>query len=172
MTPKLTHILLHAKKFTSQIMLQMPKQTNLGLLIRTFNLVGLAPLFTVEKIMTNGKCSQLFFYLGPEEFLQIDQCKLYNRLYKDMAREGKEEKKKTKKTLRDAPEQVLSQVYLNLHPNKKISLVENKKESDSWLLNGKWTFIVLGIVCPEWTDLVQGNFFLFLRHCDIQQHFI
>ena len=64
MRPKLSDILLHAKKFSSEIMLQMPKQTNLGHLIHTFNKVGLTPIFTVENIMTNNKCSQLFFYLG------------------------------------------------------------------------------------------------------------
>lgn len=52
-------------------MLQLPKQTNIGHLVRIFNKVGLAPLFTVEKIMTNEKCSQLFFYLGSENFIRI-----------------------------------------------------------------------------------------------------
>jgi len=64
MKPKLTDILLHAQKFSTQIMLQMPKQTNIGKIIRIFNKVGLSPIFTIEKIMTSGKCSQLFFYLG------------------------------------------------------------------------------------------------------------
>ena len=64
MKPKLTDILLHAKNFSTEIMLQMPKQTNLGHLITIFSKVGLYPVFTVEKIMTNHKCSQLFFYLG------------------------------------------------------------------------------------------------------------
>lgn len=53
MKPKLTDILVHAKKFSGNILLQMPKQTNLGHLIRIFKKLDLAPVFTVEKIMTN-----------------------------------------------------------------------------------------------------------------------
>jgi len=49
----------------------MPKQTNIGHLIRIFKKLNLAPIFTVEKIMTNEKCSQLFFYLGTENFIKI-----------------------------------------------------------------------------------------------------
>lgn len=64
MSPKLSDILIHAQKFAGEILLQLPKQTNLGNLIRVIQSVGLRPIFTVEKIMTNGKCSQLFFYLG------------------------------------------------------------------------------------------------------------
>ena len=50
MTPKLSDILLHAKKFAGEILLQMPKQTNIGNLIRIFQQVGMQPIFTVEKI--------------------------------------------------------------------------------------------------------------------------
>lgn len=64
MAPKLSDILIHAQKFAGEMLLQLPKQTNLGNLIRVIQSVGLRPIFTVEKIMTNGKCSQLFFYLG------------------------------------------------------------------------------------------------------------
>jgi len=53
MKPKLSHILIHAKKFSGEIMLQMPKHTNIGKLIRIFQNVGLCPIFTVEKILTN-----------------------------------------------------------------------------------------------------------------------
>lgn len=53
MKPKLTDILVHAKKFCGDILLQMPKQTNIGHLIRIFKKLDLGPIFTVEKIMTN-----------------------------------------------------------------------------------------------------------------------
>jgi hypothetical protein len=53
MKPKLSDILIHAQKFSKEIMLQMPKQTNIGKLIRVFQRVGLSPIFTIEKIMTN-----------------------------------------------------------------------------------------------------------------------
>lgn len=64
MNPKLSDILIHAQKFAKEILLQMPKQTNIGNLIRIIHQVGLRAIFTVEKIKTNGKCSQLFIYLG------------------------------------------------------------------------------------------------------------
>lgn len=78
----------------------MPKQTNFGHLIHVFSKVGLAPIFTVEKIMTNNKCSQLFFYLGSEGFVQMGKCQFYNKLYKDLGSEGKEQKKKVKKLMK------------------------------------------------------------------------
>ena len=90
MTPKLSDILIHAQKFAKNIMLQMPKQTNIGELIKVFKAVGLNPIFTVEKIMTNKRCSQLFFYLGSEQFQQIERCQLYIHLYKDLGSETKE----------------------------------------------------------------------------------
>ena len=84
MKPKLTDILLHAQKFSGEMLLQMPKQTNIGRLIRVFKKVGLTPIFTIEKIMTNEKCSQLFFYLGNENFIRIEKCQLYSQVYKDL----------------------------------------------------------------------------------------
>ena len=122
MKPKLTDILSHAMKFSNQIMLQMPKQTNIGLLMRSFQRVGLAPYFTVEKIMTNSKCSQLFFYLGSDKFMQLDKSPFYNKLYKDLGSEGKEEKKKVRLAVKASPAAVMGRVYMVLHPNKKIML--------------------------------------------------
>jgi hypothetical protein len=64
MNPRLTDILNHAKKFCSNIMLQMPKNTNIDNLIKVIQNCEYYPLFTIEKIMTNGKNSQLFIYFG------------------------------------------------------------------------------------------------------------
>jgi hypothetical protein len=130
MKPKLTDILLHAKKFTTDIMLQLPKQTNIGRLIRIFRRVGLAPIFTVEKVMTNGKCSQLFFYLGSEQFVAIEKCQFYNRLYKDLQVEDKLQKKRTKEAVRDRPSELLGEIYARLYPNKKKSLLEREDGSE------------------------------------------
>ncbi len=47
MNPKLSDILIHAQKFAREILLQMPKQTNIGNLIRIIHQVGLKPIFTV-----------------------------------------------------------------------------------------------------------------------------
>ena len=84
MNPKLTDILLHAQKFSPQIMLQMPKQTNLGNLIRCIHRAGMKAIFTIDKIMTNNKLSQLFIYLGSESFSLISSSSLYNQLYRDL----------------------------------------------------------------------------------------
>lgn len=64
MHPKLSDILNHAKKFGSKIMLQMPKNTNIDNLIKVIHQCDMYPLFTIEKILTNGKVSQLFVYFG------------------------------------------------------------------------------------------------------------
>jgi hypothetical protein len=106
-------------------MLQMPKQTNIGKIIRIFNKVGLSPIFTIEKIMTSEKCSQLFFYLGTEDFIQIEKCQLYNSIYRDMKLEGKEKKKKFRSVVKDHPEQALREVYKSLYPNKRTIFVES-----------------------------------------------
>lgn len=108
----------------------MPKQTNVGKIIRIFNKVGLSPIFTIEKIMTNEKCSQLFFYLGTEQFIQIEKCQLYNSIYRDMKIEGKEKRKKVKGTVKDNPSEVLKEVYKSLYPNKRINLIESEKKSE------------------------------------------
>jgi hypothetical protein len=108
MKPKLSDILIHAMKFSSEILLQMPKQTNIGKLIRVFHKVGLCPIFTIEKIMTNDKCSQLFFYLGKETFTKIDKCQFYNQIYKDVDTEDKEEKKKIKNGIKADPNSILA----------------------------------------------------------------
>lgn len=84
MSPKLSDILIHAQKFAKEILLQMPKQTNIGNLIRIIHQVGLRAVFTVEKIKTNGKCSQLFIYLGSEAFTGINSPQFYNVLYRDL----------------------------------------------------------------------------------------
>jgi hypothetical protein len=90
MRPRLSDILRHARLFADEILLQMPKQTNLGHLVRILHQVGLNAVFTVEKILTNDKCSQLFFYLGSEGFTGINSAQLYNRLYRDLSVTGKD----------------------------------------------------------------------------------
>ena len=54
MKPKLSEILEHALKFSKNIILQMPKTTNINNLINVvLRCRGLRPLFTVEKIFRN-----------------------------------------------------------------------------------------------------------------------
>ena len=77
--------------------------------------------------MTNNKCSQLFFYLGSEQFMQIEKCQFYNKLYKDLGGLSKEDKKKVKKGMKECPRVVLEAAFRELHPNKKTNLLEVQK---------------------------------------------
>lgn len=122
MNPKLTDILIHAQKFSTEIMLQMPKQTNLGNLIRAIHQAGIRTIFTIDKVMTNGKLSQLFIYLGSEAFTGINSSQLYNQLYRDLEKdkELKGEKRRLKEQLLVQGEAVLSEVYKARYPNKII----------------------------------------------------
>jgi hypothetical protein len=121
MTPKLSDILLHAKKFAGEILLQMPKQTNIGNLIRIFQQVGMQPIFTVEKIKTNGKCSQLFFYLGSEQFVGINSPQLYNVIYRDLESANKNEKKRVKAALKDMADGLMKEIYLSKNIQRGLS---------------------------------------------------
>jgi hypothetical protein len=71
MNPKLSDIMNHALKFSKNIMLQMPKNTNIENLLKVFIECEITPILTIEKIMTNGKVSQLFIYVGDEKFTRI-----------------------------------------------------------------------------------------------------
>lgn len=64
MKPTLTDILTHCLKFSSNFVLQMPKNTNLENLIKIVNKCKVNPVFTIEKILTNGRISQLLIYFG------------------------------------------------------------------------------------------------------------
>jgi hypothetical protein len=121
MHPKLTDILTHARKFAQDILLQMPKQTNIGNLIRIIQQVGLRPLFTVEKIMTNGKCSQLFIYLGSENFISINSSQFYNILYRDLEKEHKVDKKRIKTVLKVDSSSIMEEVYRSQNPVKALA---------------------------------------------------
>jgi hypothetical protein len=120
MTPKLTDILVHASKFSSNIMLQMPKQTNLQNLIRTIHGAGLKAICTVEKIMTNSRLSQLFIYLGSDSFTEINTPQLYNQIYRDLSKDkaNKIEKKRIKNLLDQESHLILSEIFLSRYPNK------------------------------------------------------
>lgn len=119
MRPRLSDILRHARQFAGEILLQMPKQTNLGHLVRILQQVGLSTVFTVEKILTNNKCSQLFIYLGSEAFTAINAAQLYNQIYRDLAITAKQDKKRLKTQLRTDPTAVMAEVYRAQYPNLK-----------------------------------------------------
>jgi hypothetical protein len=89
MRPQLTPILTHAAKFSRDILLQLPKQTNLRNLISVAHQADLEAIFTVEKIETNEKCSQLFLYFGRKVFTGIDTVKLETALLRDLNSNGR-----------------------------------------------------------------------------------
>lgn len=71
MVPKLSDILNHFKKFSKNMILQMPKNTNLRNLLNVINMCNLSPLLKIEKIMVDGRMSQLFIYIGDPKFTGI-----------------------------------------------------------------------------------------------------
>ena len=54
----------------------MPKQTNIPNLISILHRSELKGIFTVEKIKTNGRTSQLLFYFGRYKFMQIKKSNI------------------------------------------------------------------------------------------------
>ena len=69
-------------KFSQNIILQMPKNTNISNLVKTINLCFIKPLIKIEKIQINEKLSQLLVYLGDEEFLHLNP-KVYETILRD-----------------------------------------------------------------------------------------
>jgi hypothetical protein len=122
MYPRLSDILAHAKKFAAEMLLQMPKQTNIANMIRIIQQVGLKAVFTVEKILTNGKCSQLFIYLGSEEFIGLNSSQFYNILYRDLSQDRKGNKKRLKGLLRANCKPILEEVYRAQNPDSNATL--------------------------------------------------
>jgi hypothetical protein len=118
MYPKLSDILNHGLKFSKNIMLQMPKNTNIENLLKVFIECNITPIFTIEKIMTNTKVSQLFIYIGDEKFTRMRNSQLYLEVYSGMKIEDKEEKKDIKKKLKDSSFEILKELYVSNNPRK------------------------------------------------------
>ena len=67
--------------------------------------------------MTNDKCSQLFFYLGSESFIGINNSQLYNVLYRDLEKSNqKVDKKRVKALLKTSPASIMAEVYQSHYP--------------------------------------------------------
>lgn len=64
MNPPLSHILAHAATFSRNMILQMPKNTNIGNLLRAIAAAGIAPVAQIVRIMLNEINSQLMIFLG------------------------------------------------------------------------------------------------------------
>lgn len=64
MTPKLSSILSHGVKFSKNLILQMPKNTNIVNLLTVISQSYGAPTVQIEKMMIDGQNSQIFIYFG------------------------------------------------------------------------------------------------------------
>lgn len=108
MKPQLSKILAHAAKFTKNIMLQMPKNTNLENLFTTvlehFPGVGTCE---IAKILFNGNPSQLFVFVGEEKWVGTAPPKIYDTLYKVFDCKTREDKDELKKWWKEEKGQVL-----------------------------------------------------------------
>jgi len=100
MAPKLTDILKHAKKFSPNIMLQMPKNTNIYNLLKITNRCNIGSVLSIEKILTNDNPSQLFIYFGEEKFTGLNNSRLYTQIYSDLEANDKKTKAAVRKKLR------------------------------------------------------------------------
>lgn len=50
----------------------MPKNTNLRNLLKVINMCYLNPLLKIEKVLVDGRMSQLFIYIGDPKFTAIN----------------------------------------------------------------------------------------------------
>ncbi len=64
MKPALTDILKHALKFSKNMVLQMPRNTNIVNLMTKIAQVMKLPFVQVDKIIVDNHLSQLFVYMG------------------------------------------------------------------------------------------------------------
>ena len=84
MNPKLSDILLHSKQFSNNIILQMPKNTNIDNLIKVINMCYITPLIRIDRIYIHDKISQLLVWLGDLNFTQINREVIAHIIIKDV----------------------------------------------------------------------------------------
>ena len=82
MKPNLSDIINHCRRFSENIVLQMPKNTNIKNFIKITNLCNICPLIKIEKILVNGRSSQLFIYLGSPSFTNMNPL-VFKQIFKD-----------------------------------------------------------------------------------------
>lgn len=63
----------------------MPKNTNLKSLLKVINGCFLNPVFKVEKILVDGRVSQLFVYIGDSKFTACNP-EAFNQILSDSKR--------------------------------------------------------------------------------------
>lgn len=119
MVPKLSDILKHACEFSHNMIIQMPKNTNIQNLMKVISRAYGTPVAQIVKIMFNKVVSQLFIFIGDEAFTQILRSDVYGMLYDTFKCESKETRDKLKKEYRSNPSDVLRQAYTVTHPTNK-----------------------------------------------------
>lgn len=94
MVPRLSDILNHCRNFSENMILQMPKNTNLKNLLKVINMNNMCPMIRIEKILVDSKLSQLFIYIGNPKFTSITPSILNNLLTDSGAHSTHKEAKK------------------------------------------------------------------------------
>jgi len=112
MRPKLSDILKHAREFSHNIILQMPKNTNINNLMKIVSEAYGVPVAQVVRVMFNGLVSQLFVFLGDEAFIKVMYSTVYEMLYATLKCESKEDCERVKKAYRAEPDKVLCEAFL------------------------------------------------------------
>ncbi len=110
---KLSEILRKAFQYTWNIMLQMPKYTNLTRLVEYIQKSGIPPLFTIEKIISNNNVEQIFIYLGSEPFTKLSTKRLKREIYQEENATTSVEKKRVKDMIRGDLNTLLRRIYKN-----------------------------------------------------------
>lgn len=111
MSPKLSHILLHAIKFSSNMILQLPKNTNLenlfNIIIQTLGVTSIS----IDNVILNGKSSQLYIYIGAASLTKMNNGGVCQVLYDAFEADTKEEKAIIKNQYKANNKKVLSKIY-------------------------------------------------------------
>ena len=103
MEPRLSDILNHCRKFSPNMVLQMPKTTNIRNFVKIVNMCGMCPLIRIENIRVNEKPSQLFIYVGDPSFTGINP-EVYSIL--QVRKQGKNQQESAKQKKKDIKEKI------------------------------------------------------------------
>ncbi|MBS1889928.1 MAG: hypothetical protein JST59_01430 [Actinobacteria bacterium] len=126
MQPKLSDILRHARLFSNNLILQMPKNTNIRNLMEVVARAYGTPLAQIVRVMFNEVGSQLFVFVGDEPFTRIMTANIYQMLYASLKCESKEDSERVKKAYRTDPLSVLRQIYFT---NKSPGGFQNRRQN-------------------------------------------
>lgn len=92
MHPKLSDIILHARRFSENMILQMPKNTNIINLSKVINDSYGPAIFSIDQILLNSKGSQLYIFLGSKNLTKINPGAICEVLYDAFEIQTKEQR--------------------------------------------------------------------------------